>query len=125
MRKIFLPKKIPSEAIRYVEHQEGMKFKRKPTLGVYRGDDDASKNIVKRERQGNKVLRVVSARVELHPAVLASNKKALTKAGKTTLLHELRENLYYQNIGRISDKRAHKLAQVKWRKDSQAKFKTF
>ena len=118
-----MPAKVPDALIHQVERSEGLKFKRKPTLGVYKGNKEvAGENYVRRERQGGNVTRVVSARVMLSPVVLSSTKKGLTREGKATLLHELRENVHYQNKGSESEKRVHRSAQSHRREDLRFPF---
>lgn len=116
-KKVYLPKKVPKIMLKYVERSEGLKFKRKPHLVAKSDKYAAGTNWVERDREGKKVTKVHSATVGLSPTI-CSNRKKLTQHGKVTLLHELRENIHYQNKVEPS-KTVHRQAAIHRKEDEK------
>jgi hypothetical protein len=91
--KVYLPRKINPETIKYVEQSEGMKFFRKPRLKG--GDFEGANATHAVEHVGE---RVVGASITVNHDILSKDrKKPVNVKTGTVILHELRENLYLQN----------------------------
>jgi len=101
--RIFKPK-YAKKLIAHVERTGGMKFKKKPTFHMstqtrtkHRKTKLLGYNLIRliaRKKDG-KIVDVIKPRIFIHRSLM-TKRKAHERAA--VALHELRENLYFQNI---------------------------
>lgn len=118
MIRVLRPK-YAKKFIAYVERTEGMRFKKNPTFHLTRRKTKRryqNYNRLTRVIEGDKVVKVSHPMVFLNRALHVKDPK-YAKIGARVILHELRENLYAQNIAKISGRRAHKRSERRTKKD--------
>jgi hypothetical protein len=98
-----------------VERTEGKRFRKYPSLHTTtQAGKVGGMNTVKAKIEDNTVQKVYNAKVYIAPKLKAD--KRIGEA-RLTLLHELRENLYFQNQGRMTKTLAHKKANAHMKQD--------
>jgi hypothetical protein len=112
----------PSNIIRYVERTEGLKFKQIPTVQYSRISQRGRNHLTMELDCRGKDKAVAKATVTINkrfsrPVEDKNHQYATQGADKLIMIHELRENLKFQNKPNISSKTAHKQALTQEPKD--------